>query len=66
MKCDVDILVNFYTNVVLPSSTTMFQEIGEFMTKATDSVGSIHDVPSSASLSSVFSGLLRTRCIVFP
>ena len=34
----------------------MFQEIGECMTKTTDSVGSIHDVPSSASLFSVFSG----------
>ena len=29
MKCDVDIRVNFYANVVLSSSTTMFQEIGE-------------------------------------
>ena len=63
MKCDVDVRLYFYANVVLSSSTTMFQEIGECMTKATDSVGSIHDVSSSASLSSVFSGLLRTRCI---
>ena len=33
MKCDVDIRVNLYANVVLPSSTTMFQEISERMTK---------------------------------
>ena len=56
MKCDVDVRLNFYANVVLSSSTIEFQEIGECMTKATDSVGSIHDVSSSASLSSVFCG----------
>jgi len=33
MKCDVDIRVNLYANVVLSSGTTMFQEIGERMTK---------------------------------
>ena len=54
MKCDVDIRVNFYANVVLSSSTTMFPEIGECMTKATDGVGSINDVLSRASLSSFF------------
>ena len=61
MKCDVDIRVNFYANVVLSSSTSMFQEIGECMTMATVSVG------SSASLSSgfFFSGLLRVRCFFF-
>ena len=32
----------------------MFQEIGECMTQATDGVGSIHDVLSRASRSSVF------------
>ena len=48
-KCDAEIRVNFYANVVLSSSTTMLQEIGECLTKATDNVGSIHDVPSSAS-----------------
>ena len=69
MKCDVDIRVNFYTNVVLSSSTTMFQEIGECTTKATDGVGSTLDVLSRACLSSVFffSGLLRSRCVlIFP
>ena len=54
MKCDVDFHVIFYASVVLSSSTTLFQEIGECMTKATDGVGSIHDVLSRASLSSVF------------
>ena len=64
MKCDVDIRVNLYANVVLPSSTTMFQEISERMTKEADGIGSIRDVLSCASLSSVFfSGLLRSRCI---
>ena len=38
MKCDVDIRVNFYANVVLSSRTTMFQEIGECMTKETDGI----------------------------
>ena len=33
MKCDVDIRVNLYANVVLSIGTTMFQEIGERMTK---------------------------------
>ena len=65
MKCDVDVRLYFYANVVLSSSTTMFQEIGECMTKATDSVGSIHDVSSSASLSSVFSGLLDPMYFYF-
>jgi len=60
MKHDVDIRVNLYANVVLSSSTTMFQEIGECMTKATDGVGSIHDVLARAFLSSFFSGHLRT------
>ena len=32
MKCDVDISVNSYVPVMLPGSTTMFQEIGERMT----------------------------------
>ena len=53
--CDVDIRVNFYANVVLSRSTTMFQEIGECMSKATDSVGSIHD-PSFC-----WSGLPKSR-----
>ena len=65
MKCDVDIRVNFYANVVLSSSTTMFQEIGECMTKETDSVGSIHDVPPSTSLFSVFSGTPADPLCVF-
>ena len=38
MKCDVDIRVNFYANVVLSSSTTMFQEFGECMTEDTDGI----------------------------
>ena len=66
MKCDDDIRVNFYADVVLSSSTTMFQEIGECMTKATGGVGSIINVLSRASSVSVFcffSGLLRSRCI---
>jgi len=33
MLCDVYIRVNLYANVVLPGGTTMFQEIGERMTK---------------------------------
>ena len=63
--CDVDIHMNFYANVVLSSSTTMFKEIGECMTKATDSVGSIHDVPSSASLFSVFFGTPADPAVFF-
>ena len=66
VSCDVDIRVNFNANVVLFSSPPCFQEIGECMTKAADSVGCIHDVPSSASLSSVF---VRVSCgtdVFFP
>ena len=33
MKCDVDIRVNLCANVVLSGGTTMFQGIGERMTK---------------------------------
>ena len=43
MKCDVDIRVNLYANVVLPSSTTMFQEISERMNKETDGIVPTHD-----------------------
>ena len=32
-KCDVDTRKNLYVNVVLSSGTTMFQDIGECMTK---------------------------------
>ena len=35
MKCDVDIRVNSYAPVTLPGGTTMFQELGERMTKKT-------------------------------
>ena len=33
MKCDVDIRKDLYANVVLSGGTTMFQGIGERMTK---------------------------------
>merc|ERR1711907_602185 len=33
MKCDVDIRKDLYSNIVLSGSTTMFQGIGERMTK---------------------------------
>ena len=50
MKCDVVMHVIFFlANVVLSSSTTMLQEIGECMTKATDGVGSIPAVLARAS-----------------
>ena len=35
MKCNVDIRVNSYVPVMLPGGTTMFQEIGDRMTKKT-------------------------------
>ena len=33
MKCDVDIRKDLYANIVLSGGTTMFQGIGERMTK---------------------------------
>ena len=60
MKCDVDIRVNFFANVVLSSSTTLFQEIGECMTKETDGVIVYSHVLLSLVL---FFGTLRSRCI---
>ena len=43
MKCDVDFRKDLHANVVLSGGTTMFQEIGVCITKATDGVGSTHD-----------------------
>ena len=40
MKCSVDVRVNSYVPVMLPGGTTMFQEIGDRMTKETDGVAS--------------------------
>ena len=42
-KCDVDIRVNLYVHVMLLGGTTMFQEIGQRMTKESDGVAFTHD-----------------------
>ena len=60
MKCDVEMRVNFYANVVLSSSTTMFQEIGECMTKETDGIVVYSHVLLCLHF---FSGLVRSLCI---
>ena len=62
MKWDVGIRVNFYANVVLASSTTMFQEIGKCMKKETDGIIVYSHVLLCLQFF-FFSGLLWTPCI---
>ena len=64
MKYDVDIRVHLYANVVLSSSTTMYQEIGECMTKETDGIMVYSHV--LLCLQFFFFGTLSEPLYIFP
>ena len=68
-KCDVDTRKNLYVNVVLSSGTSMFQEIGECMTKELTTLATstmkIKDELPDGNVSTVGAERLRCAC-VFP
>jgi len=49
MKCDVDIRKDLYANVVLSGGTTMFQGIGERVTKELTALAPSHNEDQGCS-----------------
>ena len=68
-KCDVDTRKNLFVNVVLSSGTTMFQVIGECMTKELTTLATstmkIKDELPDGNISTVGAERFRCAC-VFP